>query len=266
MDKKILIVANWKMHLNTQQASTLMHRLHENIQTRRDVEVVIAPSMLTLQPLSREIDRRRFRLAAQNAFPQDEGAQTGEVSFAMLGELVHYCMVGHSARRLYFGEKDDFIRDKVAAAVRNDIVPILCVGETRTEREAGESQAVLHAQITTALMNITSADIEKVVIAYEPVWAISTFDGIIADPKDVEKSVAYIRRQIASLYGARAAERVRVIYGGSVNEHDAANYLHVEGVDGALVGAASLNYKQFAKITDVAYKVALERSQKKHAK
>ncbi len=251
------------MHLNTQQASVLAHRLHETIQKRRDVEVVIAPSMLTLQPLSHEIDRRRFRLCAQNAHPQDEGAFTGEVSFAMLGELAHYCLVGHSARRLYFGETDDFIRDKVAAAVRNEIVPIICVGETRIEREAGESRKVLSNQITTALMNVTSSDLENVVIAYEPVWAISTFDGILAKPEDVEEAITFIRKQIASLYGARSAAKVRILYGGSVNEHDAANYLRVDGVDGVLVGAASINYKQFSKIAEVAYGISIEKASKK---
>ena len=260
MHKKSLIVANWKMHLNTHQASTLVHRLHEHIQHHRDVEVVLAPSMLTLQPISVEVDRRRFRLSAQDAYPKDEGAYTGEVSFAMLGDLVHYCSVGHSARRLYFEESNDLIRDKVSAAVRNEIVPILCVGETKTERENGEGRAVVHAQLTTALMNLTSADIENIVIAYEPVWAISTFDGIIAKPSEVQEMITYIRRQIADLYGPKAAQDLRVLYGGSVNEHDARDYLSLDSVDGALVGAASLNYKQFSEIAAVAHNVQVEKA------
>lgn len=259
MKKRTLIVGNWKMHLNVHQASTLVHRLHEHIQPHRDVEVVLAPSMLALQPLSIEIDRRHFRLAAQNAYPKDEGAYTGEVSFAMLGELVHYCIVGHSARRLYFQETDDEIGEKVAAAIRNDIVPILCVGETKTEREAGESRKVIHAQITTALINLTSSDIEKIVIAYEPVWAISTFDGIVATASDVESMVSYIRTQIEELYGKVASDDVRILYGGSVNEHDVSEYLRVPGVDGALVGASSLNYKQFSQIVSVAHKINMEK-------
>ena len=129
--RKFLIAANWKMHLNASQASLLLHRLQERIRIHRDIEVVLAPPMLTLQPLSLQIDRRKFRLAAQNAYYKDEGAFTGEVSFTMLRDLVHYVIVGHSERRLYFGESLEMIRDKVQAAIRNDISPILCVGETQ---------------------------------------------------------------------------------------------------------------------------------------
>jgi triosephosphate isomerase len=257
--KKKLVVANWKMHLNTHQASTLVHRLHEHIQIHRDVEVVLAPSMLTLQPISVEIDRRKFRLSAQDAYPKDEGPYTGEVSFAMLRELVHYALVGHSARRIYFGESLDMIRDKVEAAVRNNITPILCIGETKEERNAGETKQVIHDQLTTALSNITSDDIEEIVIAYEPIWAISTFEGEVAKPGDMEKAIEYIRYQIKELYGAKAAENVRVLYGGSVDDSDARAYLELKGCDGVLVGAASLNYKQFTAIVDTAYQLGQER-------
>src|SRR5439155_11273207 len=123
--KKTLVVGNWKMHLNSHEASMLLHRLNQHIALRREVEVVLAPSMLTLQPLSMEVDRRKFKLAAQNAYQKDEGSYTGEVSFAMLHELVHYAIVGHSARRIYFNETLDDVRDKVQAAVRNNIAPIL---------------------------------------------------------------------------------------------------------------------------------------------
>jgi triosephosphate isomerase len=260
LDKKTLLVGNWKMHLNVHQSSLLLHRLSERIKVHHDIEIVLAPSMLALQPLSLEIDRRKFRLAAQDAYFKDEGAYTGEVSFAMLGDLVHYAIIGHSARRIYFNESLETVRDKVQAAVRNGIIPIICVGETKQERDAGETKQVLHDQITTALMNLTSKDIEQVVIAYEPVWAISTFDGVIAKPDDIKKAVAYVRMQVRELYGGAAAERMRILYGGSVNEHDAGGYLSVEGVDGALVGAASLNYHQFAGIVDVTYQLRTKAS------
>ena len=164
--KRTLLVANWKMNLDTAQASLLVHRLQERIKIHRDIEVVLAPSLLTLQPLSLQIDRRKFRLAAQNAFHKDEGAYTGEVSFTMLQELAHYVIIGHSERRLYFHEDLDTVRDKVAAAIRNGIMPILCVGETQTERRAGETRQVLHDQVTTALSNLTSENMSNVVIAY----------------------------------------------------------------------------------------------------
>jgi len=257
-DRKTIIAGNWKMHLNVHQSSLLLHRLHENIRVHRDIEVVLAPSMLSLQPLSLELDHRKFKLASQDAYFKDEGGYTGEVSFAMLGEMVQYGIIGHSARRIYFGETLEMVRDKVQAAVRCGIAPIICVGETKQERDAGETKQVLHDQITTALQNLTSRDIEGIVVAYEPVWAISTFDGVIARPDDVEKSIAFIRMQIRELYGQKASERVRVLYGGSVNEHDVRGYLEIPGVDGALVGAASLNYHQFAAIVDAAYQLRLK--------
>ena len=259
MNKKLLIVGNWKMHLNVHQSSLLVHRLHEHIPKHNDVEVVLAPSMLALQPISMQIDRRLFRLCAQDAYYKDEGGYTGEVSFAMLGDLVHYAIVGHSARRMYFGETLDIVRDKVQAAVRNEIIPIICVGETRQERDAGEAKQVLHDQVTTALMNLTGKDIENIVIAYEPVWAISAFNGTVAKPDDAQKMIAYIREQVSELYGKRAAESMSVLYGGSVNEHDVRSYLSLPEVDGVLVGAASLNYLQFSEIVKVAHQLQTER-------
>lgn len=257
-DRKTMIAGNWKMHLNVHQSSLLLHRLNERIRVHRDIEVVLAPSMLSLQPLSLELDHRKFKLAAQDAYFKDEGGYTGEVSFAMLGELVRYCIIGHSARRIYFNESLETVRDKVQAAVRNGIAPILCVGETKQERDAGETRQVLHDQVTTALQNLTSRDIENIVIAYEPVWAISTFDGVIAKPSDVERSISFIRMQVQELYGKKASEAVRILYGGSVNEHDASGYLEIPGVDGALVGAASLNYHQFPAIVEAAYQLRLK--------
>lgn len=251
--KKTLVVGNWKMHLNVQQASLLTHRLHKHIAAHRDVEVVLAPSMLTLQPVSREIDRRKFRLSAQDAYPVDEGAYTGEVSFAMLDELVHYCIIGHSARRIYFNESLEQVRDKVQAAVRNHVTPILCVGETKHERLAGETKRVLHDQLTTALSQLTTEEVATLVVAYEPVWAISTFDGEPSKPEDMQKAMQFIRDQIAGLYGKAAADNVRVLYGGSVDDHDAAAYLSLPDCDGVLVGAASLNYHKFSAIAEQAH-------------
>lgn len=261
-EKRMLIVGNWKMNLDTAQASLLVHRLEERIQIHRDIEVVLAPSLLTLQPLSLQIDRRKFRLAAQNAFFKDVGAFTGEVSFTMLQDLAHYVIIGHSERRLHFHEDLTMVREKVAAALRNDICPILCVGETQTERSQKETRQVLHDQIVTALSNVSSDDIDKVVIAYEPVWAISTFGGILAKPDEVKKEMDYIRSQIKHLYGEKAAKNIRVLYGGSVDDQIVRGYLELEGCDGALVGAASLNYEKFAKIVDVADKVLSERGDK----
>ncbi|MBI1857136.1 triose-phosphate isomerase [Candidatus Saccharibacteria bacterium] len=257
--KRTLIVANWKMHLNTSQASLLLHRLHERIKIHRDIEIVLSPSMLVLQPLSLQIDRRKFRLAAQNAFHKDEGAYTGEVSFTMLQDLVHYVIVGHSDRRYKFGEGLDTVRDKVAAAVRNGIVPILCVGETKNERLQGETMQVLHDQVVSAVSNLTSREIHDIVIAYEPVWALSSGTDYlhheIPKPGDIAKAVVAIRNDISELYGKKASESVRVLYGGSSSASTARGLMEVEGIDGLLVGGASLNYHEFSGIVDGAYRM-----------
>lgn len=252
---KTLIVGNWKTHLNVSQSSLLLHRLQERIRIHQDIEVVLAPSLLALQPLSVQLDRRKFRLAAQNAYFKDEGAFTGEVSFTMLQDLVHYAIIGHSERRIHFQESLEVVRDKVSAAFRNGITPILCVGETQTERRAGETRQVLHDQIVSAMSNLTSKEVADLVIAYEPVWAISTFGGILAKPDDAKKEIDFIRHQVSELYGPKAAENIRVLYGGSVDDEIASGYLNLEGCDGALVGGASLNYHKFSGIVEAAYKL-----------
>ena len=255
--KRTLIVANWKMHLNTHEASLLVHRLNEHIPIHRTVEVVLAPSALALQPISLEIDRRKFRLAAQNAYYKDEGAFTGEISYTMLRQLVHYAIIGHSERRIYFDETLDVVRDKVAAAVRNEIIPILCIGETKHERLQGETQLVIHDQLTTALFHLTSEDVENMVIAYEPVWAIGT--GQTAKPDEIAKVIKSIKNNLRELYGDRVAETTRILYGAGVEPEFVGSTLSIEGVDGLLVGGASLNYQKFADIVDAAYRLGHER-------
>lgn len=259
LSKRTLIVGNWKMNLNASQASLLLHRLQERIKIYRNIEVVLSPSMLVLQPLSIQIDRRKFRLAAQNAYHKDEGPYTGEVSFTMLRDLVHYGIIGHSDRRYKFGEDLEMIRDKVAAAVRNDITPILCVGETQHEKAQKETMQVLHDQVTSALSNVTSKEVSDIVIAYEPVWALSSGTDYLhhptPKPDDIAKAVAAIRKNVAELYGQKAGQRIRVLYGGSASSSTAYGLLSVEGVDGLLVGGASLNYHEFSGIVDAAYRL-----------
>lgn len=255
MSDRTLIVGNWKMHLNVSQASLLLHRLQERIRISSDIEVVLAPSMLVLQPLSVRLDRRKFRLAAQNAYATDEGAFTGEVSFTMLRDLVHYVIIGHSERRIYFHEDLKTVRAKVAAAVRNEITPILCVGETKEERKNGETRKVLHDQVTTALADLTAKEVQDMVIAYEPVWAISTFQGILAKPDEAQQAMDYIRDQVKQLYGPKAAKNVRILYGGSVDDQIVGGYLAIPGCDGVLVGGASINYHKFSGIIDTAYRL-----------
>ncbi len=247
--RKKLIVGNWKMNLSVQEASLYLHKLSEMIPIRRDVEVVLAPTLLALQPLSLQINRRQFKLAVQNFYWRDHGAYTGEVSAAQLHSIADYAMIGHSERRYKFHETEKDIRSKVQAAVRNHIKPILCIGETVGERSYGETNDVIRDQLTSGLANLTSDDLEMLVVAYEPVWAIGT--GNNARPSDVADAVKVIRSELKHLYGAKATETVRVLYGGSVTASSAGDYLAIKGVDGLLIGGASLDSHDF---TDIAKK------------
>ena len=264
-DRKKLIVGNWKMNHKTQPASILVHRLQERIENHRDVEVVLCPSAMVLQPLSMQIDRRKFKLGAQNAYHVDEGPFTGEISAAMLHDLVHFIIVGHSERRYKFGETDDIISQKMAAVVRNKITPILCVGETAQDRAAGETNQVLHDQLMVDLRNLTTKEVKEIVIAYEPVWAISTGKDFkkhkTPTPEEIEKAVATIRKNVAHMFGKKTSETIRVIYGGSSNSENAKTILNVPGVDGLLPGGASLNYESFSKMVATAHEVAVEQRQ-----
>lgn len=244
---RTLIVGNWKMHLNVGETSLYLDTLDKQLKVPAGVEVVLAPTMLAVQSVSLQLKHhRKFRLAAQNLFWRDFGAYTGEVSAQMLRGLVHYAIIGHSERRHVFGEIDKDIRLKVQAAVRNNIQPILCVGETAQERADGDTGFILHDQVTAGLANITSEEINQVVIAYEPVWAIGTGDS--ARPADVAAAMKLIRSQVRELFGREAAANIRLLYGGSVDHTNAADYLALHDVNGLLVGGASLKPAVFADI------------------
>jgi len=250
-DKK-LIIGNWKMNLNMHEASLYVHQLSKLIKNHRDVEVVLAPTALTLQSLSLQINYRQFKLAAQNFYWRDMGAYTGEISAAQLNGIVQYGLVGHSERRHIFNESDKDIRAKVQAAIRNNLRPVLCIGETAFERSEGETAAVLHDQLIGGLANVTSEELQNVIIAYEPVWAIGS--GKNAMPDDVSHAVRAIRSQIKHLYGSKAAEEIQVLYGGSVAADSAIAYLDLPDVDGLLVGGASLDARAFSEIVKKAHK------------
>lgn len=251
MSNKKLIVGNWKMNLTVHESSLYVHKLGQKLKSHRNVEIVLAPSMLAVQSLSLQVERKLFKLASQNLFWKDEGAYTGEVSAHQLRGLVQYAIIGHSERRHVFGEHDKDVRNKVQAAVRHGIAPILCVGETAHERASKETSGVLHDQIVGGLANLTAEEVAGIVIAYEPVWAIGTGDNAL--PIDVEKAATTIRRQVEHLYGRTTADTVRVLYGGSVSSHNATSYLNAHGIDGLLVGGASLKADEFKLIVDAAF-------------
>jgi len=251
-NEKKIIVGNWKMNLDMQEASLYLHQLSNLVKVRRDVEVVLAPTVLTLQSLSLQVNLRQFKLAAQNFYWRDKGSYTGEVSATQLRGIVQYALVGHSERRHIFNETDKDMRNKVAAAIRNGIRPILCIGETAWERSSGEAHDVLRDQLIGGLANITSDELDQVIIAYEPVWSVGT--GQNALPIDVIAAVRSIRKQIEHLYGLKASESIQILYGGSVTVDSAADYLSLPGVDGILVGAASLDAHTFSEIIKKAHK------------
>lgn len=251
--RKKYIVANWKMNFTMHEASIFLHKLSEKVKSAQGVEVILAPALFTLQSLSLQVNRKQFKLAAQNYYWRDFGAFTGEVSIAQLKGIVDYGMIGHSERRYIFSENDKDIRAKVAAAIRNDIRPILCIGETAAERSFGETGDVIYDQLIGGLSEVTSEDIGKVIVAYEPVWAISTSEGAKPClPDDLKAAVKTIRKHIEHLYGKKAATEITVLFGGSVDEDNIGSYLGVEGVDGALVGGASLKIDSFGKIVEKA--------------
>lgn len=253
---KTYIVGNWKLNFTIGEASIYLHKLLKSLPNYRDIEVVVAPSTIALQPLSLQIDRHKMKLAAQNAFYRDYGAFTGETAFSQLRGLVDYAIIGHSERRYIFREDDKMVAKKVAAAIRNKITPILCIGETESERAFGETADVIRDQLIGGLSEVADDDLDKVVIAYEPVWAISSTKAAkLAAPDEIAEAVKLIRDNLAEVYGAKLSEQVPVLFGGSVNPSNAGAYLMVPGVNGLLMGGSSLILSEFTDIIETAKRV-----------
>lgn len=253
---KKYIIANWKMNLNVHESSLFVAKLAQCVPIKRGVETVICPSFLSLQPVSLQIDHRQMKLGAQNCYWRDSGAFTGEVSATQLRGLAQYVIVGHSERRHIFDEDDRDIRFKVQAAIRNGLRPILCVGETEMERNDGDTEHVLQDQVASGLMNISSDELDQVLIAYEPVWAIG--GSAAASTDDIAEAMKIIKTQIEHMFGKQAAEVVPVLYGGSSKVANAKGILSTPGVDGLLVGRASLIAPEFAGLVEIAAEVIKE--------
>lgn len=244
-----LVVANWKQNFNVSEASHFMHRLQESTVKVKNVDVVICPSFVALHPLYRQIDHHKFKLGSQAIHAQDSSPATGEVGAPMLRGLVSYAIVGHSYRRAHFNVTDKDVGQKVASCIRSSIVPIICIGENALERAEGRTNQVIKSQLDAALSSVTTEDLKDVVITSEPVWAISTSKNHKEPlPDDITGSIAIIRNILTDRYGAKAAKNTTVLYGGSVNDSNARDYAVLDGVDGFLVGGASLDHNKFAKI------------------
>ena len=256
---KTYIIGNWKMNFTVGESSLFLHKLQTKIHASRNIQVVVAPSLMALQPLSLQVDRRKIKLSAQNFYHKDFGAFTGEVSINQLRNLVDYSIIGHSERRHIFGETDKDISLKVAAALRNGITPILCIGETAEERKNGETADIIRDQLLGGLKEVSKEEIKDVIIAYEPVWAISsTKNAVPATPDKIQEVIDLIRKTLKSTFGKEVEEEISVLYGGSVKTTNAAAYLGIEGVNGLLIGGASLIASDFLDIIETAKRMKNE--------
>ncbi len=246
-----LVAGNWKMNLSEVWAVRLLDELLPRLGPSAGVEVAVAPAFPCLRAVKDRLQGTPVILAAQNVHWEDKGAFTGEVSPRMLAELeVRLVIVGHSERRIHFGDTDERVRRKAAAVRRHGMVPILCVGEQERERDEGRTLQVVERQLRLGLAAVDVADGSEVVVAYEPVWAIGT--GRTATPHQVQEVHRMIREQLASMTSPEAAARVRILYGGSVTADGAPELLRLPEVDGALVGGASLDPASFAAIAEAA--------------
>jgi triosephosphate isomerase len=246
--RKPIIAGNWKMHKTATASEAFARDLCDGI-AGAAVDVVICPNFTALLPVSIAIKGTPIKLGAQNMHWEEQGAFTGEISPAMLQDSgCDYVIIGHSERRQYFAETDEAVNKKVKAALGHNLVPIVCVGETLAQREAGQTQTVVGAQVRGGLAGLSAEAVDGLVIAYEPVWAIGT--GRTASSADAQDVCRFIRDTVAALVGQRSADCVRIQYGGSVKADNIDELMAQPDIDGALVGGASLDTKTFARIVN----------------
>jgi triosephosphate isomerase len=245
--KKTLIAGNWKMYKTPSESIDFVEKLIKNLKNYEDRDILICPPFTSLYPVSQIIKNSSVKLGAQNVYFENEGAFTGEISPIMLKDIgVEYVICGHSERRNIFGETDEIINKKVKKVTENGMRPILCVGEKLEEREKGQTFEVVENQIRNCLSNFK--DIEKLVIAYEPVWAIGT--GKTALPQQAEEVHIFIRELIGKMYNNEIAENLIILYGGSVKPENIDQLMKEKDIDGVLVGGACLNIDSFLRIID----------------
>ncbi|MGI6679219.1 MAG: triose-phosphate isomerase [Dehalobacterium sp.] len=244
--RKPIIAGNWKMFKTPDQAENLVNELKKLVQEDR-VEAVVCPPFVNLPGVLKALENTVIKVGAQNMHWEEEGAFTGEISPVMLTALgCEYVIIGHSERRQYFAETDETVNLKVKAALRHGLKPILCVGETLEQREAGIAETWVEGQVRAALADVESPDGEQLVLAYEPIWAIGT--GKTASAEDAEKMLAHIRGVIKELFGKEKSEQMRLQYGGSVKPENIKELMAKPNIDGALVGGASLKADSFSRI------------------
>jgi triosephosphate isomerase len=243
------MAANWKMHFTVAEAVALVDQLNKGISRFADREVVVAPAFTALGGVAAALAGSPIRLAAQNAYWENQGAYTGEIAPIMLRDLgCHYVIIGHSERRQYFGETNESVNRKIIALLDLDLVPILCIGETLEERQSGETLKLLANQLNGALEGVGEEQVGQLVVAYEPVWAIGT--GHTATREQAQEAHAFVRESLAKRFNNTVANNIRILYGGSVKPDNVDELMAQPDIDGALVGGASLKAESFIRIVD----------------
>jgi triosephosphate isomerase len=251
MIRKKLIAGNWKMNKTYAEAAELAREIVLAVANRPDVDVVICPPFTAIESVAKVVEGSAIKLGAQNMHHEASGAFTGEISAPMLRAFfATHVILGHSERRTLFGETDGFINKKVLAALKNQLRPILCVGETLAEREAGSTLKVVQTQLEACLEGVGKEQATNVIIAYEPVWAIGTGKNATAD--QAQEVHAFIRGLLTKIFGAQPAGRIRILYGGSMKPANAAELLAQKDIDGGLIGGASLEVRSFLELITAA--------------
>jgi triosephosphate isomerase len=239
-----MIAGNWKMNTTVGEAIELVKAMRDELDKIRSVEKVLCPPFVSLAAAKELLKGTSIKVGAQNVYFAEKGAYTGEISPLMLADLCEYVIIGHSERRQYFAEGGELINKKIKSALKVNLRPIFCVGERLEQNEAGKTEEVVSEQLKSALEGIPS--LNGLVIAYEPVWAIGT--GKAATGEQANKTIAFIRRNLANLYGDKVAQGTRILYGGSVTASNIAEFLRFVDIDGGLVGGASLKAAEFTGI------------------
>jgi triosephosphate isomerase len=252
LPRKKLVAGNFKMNTTSSEVAPYLEVFAMETETVTGVDIVLIPPFTSLSKASDILGgTQKIRLGAQNLSPEAKGAYTGEISAQMLRDLyVRYVLVGHSERRRLFGETDELVRRKLVSALKSELRPVLCIGETLEERQAGQEKVILEAQLDAALKDLSADEIAEVVVAYEPVWAIGT--GLTATPEQAQEAHAFIRTHLVKLAGQVIADKARILYGGSVTPSNARELMSQADIDGALVGGASLDPRGFAEIVAAA--------------
>ena len=246
-DRRPLMAGNWKMYKTADEAAQTAQQLVERVAGVTEVDIMIAPTYTALVPVFEVIQNSPIALGAQNLFWEDEGAYTGEISAPMLKSVgCQYGIIGHSERRQYFGETDETVNKKIQAALQVGLKPVFCVGETEEERASEQTLSVLDKQVKKGLEGLISDQLDTLIIAYEPVWAIGT--GKTATDDQAQEVHQFIRSLVEKNFGTALSDSIRILYGGSVKPDNVAGLMSMPDIDGALVGGASLDAESFSKI------------------